>query len=346
MMERVPIHVAQNMGQSQAESGNTLNNNTYNDPQPNTYNDAQDGIQSSIHNITQDVIQRVQPTQDWTIPAQQSTNCTHPSCPQQWGPVSIVFGAGRPSGPASWLALLLLKASDVETNPGPNHTQKQVWICDICHTEIHRKQPSVRCNHSEHWVHLRCAEIRLDQYTDTWICHLHTPHPKYQLTSNKQDVVGVGRQQQHEIQPTTCNDAQPTTFCSVHGIVNKTPGEEEDKKLVPSKIKSEPFPSTHLEETVHGCHDRKKMVHPPSPAPEMLSSSVSIKLERCDHLLHLQDSKLKLENKLNVKQHCSVHGPLSDNLTMTGVETDYSNYVMDVTDSESKDQMCDAKNGK
>ena len=98
---------------------------------------------------------------------QRSTNCTHSSCPPQWGPVSTVFWAGRPSGPAGWLAQLLLKAGDVETNPGPKHTRTQVWICDICHREITRKQTSLRCNHSEHWVHLRCAHIRVDQYTDT-----------------------------------------------------------------------------------------------------------------------------------------------------------------------------------
>ena len=126
---------------------------------------------------------RVQPTRGWTVAAQRSTNCTHSSCPPQWGPVSTVFWAGRPSGPAGWLALLLLKAGDVETNPGPKHTRTQVWICDICHREIIRKQTSLRCNHSEHWVHLRCAHIRVDQYTDTWICHLHRgsrlPHATY-----------------------------------------------------------------------------------------------------------------------------------------------------------------------
>ena len=125
---------------------------------------------------------------------QRSTNCTHFSCPPQWGPVSTVFWAGRPSGPAGWLAQLLLKAGDVETNPGPKHTRTQVWICDICHREITRKQTSLRCNHSEHWVHLRCAHIRVDQYTDTWICHLHRgsrlPHatytsPHFPLASSK-----------------------------------------------------------------------------------------------------------------------------------------------------------------
>ena len=77
--------------------------------------------------------------------------------------------ACRPCGPAGWLALLLTKAGDVETNPGPTTLNKQVWICDICHEQIHvRKQISIRCNRIEHWVHLRCAGIRHAQYTDTW----------------------------------------------------------------------------------------------------------------------------------------------------------------------------------
>ena len=50
----------------------------------------------------------------------------------------------------------------------------QVWISDICHKQIHgRKQISIMCNRIEHWVHIICAGIRLAQYTDTWICHLH-----------------------------------------------------------------------------------------------------------------------------------------------------------------------------
>ena len=77
-------------------------------------------------------------------------------------------------GPAGWLALLLTKVGDVETNPGPTTLNKKVWICDICYKQIHvRKQISIRCNRIEHWVHLRCAGIRQAQYTDTWTCHLH-----------------------------------------------------------------------------------------------------------------------------------------------------------------------------
>ena len=84
------------------------------------------------------------------------------------------FWTSWPYGPAGWLALLLIKEDDVETNPGPTTLNKQVWICDICHKQIHvRKQISIRCNRIEHWVHLRCAGIRQTQYTDTWTCHLH-----------------------------------------------------------------------------------------------------------------------------------------------------------------------------
>ena len=90
------------------------------------------------------------------------------SGPHQWGPDNLL-GASRPCGPAGSLALLLIQAGDVETNPGPTTTHKQV-----CHKQIHgRKQTSIRCNMLEHWVHLRWAGILPAQYTDTWTCHLH-----------------------------------------------------------------------------------------------------------------------------------------------------------------------------
>ena len=104
------------------------------------------------------------------------------SPPTAMGARFTVFWACRPCGSDGWLALLLTKEGDVETNPGPTTLNKKVWICDICHKQIHvRKQISIRCNRIEHWVHLRCAGIRQAQYTDTWTCHLHresrlTPH--------------------------------------------------------------------------------------------------------------------------------------------------------------------------
>ena len=94
--------------------------------------------------------------------------------PPTMGARFTVFWACRPSGPAGWLALLLIRAGDVETNPGPTTSHKRVWICDICYKQIHvRKQIPIMWNRIEHWEHLRCAGFRQAQYTDTWTCHLH-----------------------------------------------------------------------------------------------------------------------------------------------------------------------------
>ena len=62
----------------------------------------------------------------------------------------------RSCEPVGWLALLIIKVADVETNSGPTTTHKQVWICDMFHKQMHsRKQISIRCNHIEYRVHLR-----------------------------------------------------------------------------------------------------------------------------------------------------------------------------------------------
>ena len=125
-----------------------------------------------------------QPTSGGAITAVTNccTNCVEPSRPQRWGPDLHFFWTSRPCGPAGWLALLLTKAGDVETKPGPTTSNKLVWISDICYKQIQvRKHISIRCNRIEHYGHLRCEDIRKVQYTDTWICHLHresrlTPH--------------------------------------------------------------------------------------------------------------------------------------------------------------------------
>ena len=70
---------------------------------------------------------------------------------------------------------------DVESNPGPTtHTNKHttvIWMCDLCHKQINKKQTSIRCNHTHntHWVHLKCIHIQQRQYKQDWRCTFHTP---------------------------------------------------------------------------------------------------------------------------------------------------------------------------
>ena len=102
------------------------------------------------------------------------------SLPPEMG-AQFRFWASRPSLPAAWLALLLTKAGDVESNPGPTtHTNKHtpvIWICDLCHKQINKKQTPIRCNHTHntHWVHLKCTYIQQRQYKPDWRCTIHTP---------------------------------------------------------------------------------------------------------------------------------------------------------------------------
>ena len=91
-----------------------------------------------------------------------------PPSPSNRGPT--YRSLGKPAmrcGPAGWLALLLIKLGDVETNPGPTTRHKQVWISDICYKQIHgMKQIPIRSNRIEHWVHLSTIYRYLT-------CHLH-----------------------------------------------------------------------------------------------------------------------------------------------------------------------------
>ena len=119
-------------------------------------------------------LQTTQPTSGGAVTVNSSycVNCVEPPRPQQWRPDLPFFGhAGHADPLDGWRC-----CSQTTT------LNKKVWICDICHKQIHvRKQISIRCNRIEHWVHLRCVGIRQAQYTDTWTCHLHresrlTPH--------------------------------------------------------------------------------------------------------------------------------------------------------------------------
>ena len=163
------------------------------------------------------------------------------SPPPAMGARFTVFWACRPCGPAGWLALLLTKAGDVETNPGPTTLNKKVWICDICHKQIHvRKQISIRCNRIEHWVHLRCAGIRQAQYTDTWTCHLHresrlTPHT---------DITPPHRSRPLSKPPTHSPPTPPTPPQPKHRHMSNTPPVPRGHKQIhisPIPVTANPF---------------------------------------------------------------------------------------------------------
>ena len=176
------------------------------------------------------------------LQVQEDTACTRLDCCRHMHKLCLhnpdsVFWASRPSLPAAWLALLLTKAGDVESNPGPTtHTNKHtpvIWICDLCHKQINKKQTSFRCNHT-HWVHLKCTHIQQRQYKPDWRCTIHT------RTQNVTTTPGTYNTTPHHKQTTThplTNNNQPKDKnivilqININGIRNKI---EELKNLVHS----------------------------------------------------------------------------------------------------------------
>ena len=48
-----------------------------------------------------------------------------------------------------------------------------IWICDVCHKQINKQKPSIRCNRT-HWIHLKCTHKTTTNKAD-WGCTIHTP---------------------------------------------------------------------------------------------------------------------------------------------------------------------------
>ena len=175
--------------------------------------------------------------------------CLHNPCPQRWGPDSVLW-ASPPALPSAWLALLLTKAGDVESNPGPTtHTNKHtpvIWMCDLCHKQINKKQTSIRCNHTHntHWVHLKCTHTKERQYKPDWRCIIHTP------TQNVATTPSTAHHKQTTTHPLT-NNNQPKDKnivilqININGIRNKI---EELKKT------STHHPTAHHHNTRNKTH--------------------------------------------------------------------------------------------
>ena len=73
----------------------------------------------------------------------------------------------RPLPPPVMGARLPLLAMSRQIQVRLPHTNRSGFAIYATDKYKVRNQISIRCNRIEHWVHLRCAGIRLAQYTDT-----------------------------------------------------------------------------------------------------------------------------------------------------------------------------------
>ena len=115
-------------------------------------------------------------------------NYVETSRPQQWGSnlPCLVKPAIR-TRCMSGLRTRCMAGCREKSRPN-NNTHTQVWICDICHKQIHGRKPiSIMCNMIEHWMHLRCAIYRYKSSTRrirTHTSHRHNTTPPFQTLVN------------------------------------------------------------------------------------------------------------------------------------------------------------------
>ena len=136
-----------------------------------------------------------------------------PPAPSNKGPIYCFWG--KPAMRTRWMTDTAPHKSGRCT--GSTTTRKQVWICDICHRQIHdRKLISIRI---EHWVHQRCAGIRLAQYMymglpytqiiQTPNSHRHNTTPPFQIQTLAQSPLYTTHfNHPHHSNPNT--DTRPT----------------------------------------------------------------------------------------------------------------------------------------
>ena len=115
-----------------------------------------------------------QPTSGGAVTADTNccANCLETSRPQQWTPDSLFFCGSRLCGLAGLLALLLIKAGDVETNQvRQHHTYESGFAISAINKYIlGSRYPCATGLNTECTSE---AQVSAKHNTHTWTCHLH-----------------------------------------------------------------------------------------------------------------------------------------------------------------------------
>jgi len=76
--------------------------------------------------------------------------------------------------PSGFVAVLVLLASDADTNPGPGCCK---CPCSMCAKPVKNSDPAVLCNHCGYWCHNRCSSLSSLHYSlmqntsnVSWVC--------------------------------------------------------------------------------------------------------------------------------------------------------------------------------
>ena len=202
--------------------------------------------------------------------------------------VLFVFSFMRCVNPAA-TSLLLLKAGDIETNPGP----RTDYICPKCNKKYRRSLPAVQCSKCLNWFHLGCTDLQsLNDYFPQWTCQIcPKPNPStQQLTPAPSDVNilqininGITNKQQELLQLLKKNN--------IHIAIIQ------ESNLSPEKVlKQFPNYSAVRQDKEISKHSLLTLVHDNIPFSN--TTTETIDLLNGDTTMNIQSIRIKLSKKL------------------------------------------------
>lgn len=117
-------------------------------------------------------LKRWAPTRGETVPVTTSGTKTHQHRCCSLGTPG--FLGKEQAMPACLLLALLIRAGDVEENPGP-----RTWMCAVCSKAVTKRSGAVQCTQCTEWAHPRCAGVTISSWTPGFIapCCTRSPSP-------------------------------------------------------------------------------------------------------------------------------------------------------------------------
>ena len=138
---------------------------------------------------------KTQPARGWNA-ADICTNCVYTiPAPRDGGPIPFLGKSAVVPCRLAGSAPHKSGGCPVKSWPDDTHNKHTpvIWIYDMCHKQINKKQISIRCNHT-HWVYLKYTQIKQRQYKPDWRCIIHTPTQNVTTLSSTDDTTSHHKQ--------------------------------------------------------------------------------------------------------------------------------------------------------
>ena len=192
--------------------------------------------------------------------------------------------------PACLPRLLLLRAGDVETNPGP-----RIYVCVVCQTVLTRRVCSVYCYGCHGWLHLKCSGLKSSK-----LHHCNFRCPPCSTTKSDSDSPQRPDAPAPSITPINDDAVAPQVATPRPSITspNKTPDRTRTPETSPMPLVQTRSPSTVATDTQtitssNRLAGNSSMVKCKSCQKTLTKTAWPVKCSKCGETYHLRCSRLR-----------------------------------------------------